>query len=386
MSNDFIIKQLSSLDEIPCESWNSLIDTDNPFVRYEYLYGLERFDCLKSHGWVPCHLVLYSGSSLTGALPLYIRTNSYGEFVFDWSWADAYERAGGKYYPKLVSAIPFAPVSGPRLLVNPKHPQVDIVKQQLIEKVLQIIKSNHLSSYHCLFPSQSENIFLEKNLLQRHTVQYHWRNQGYIDFNDFLGSMNSKKRKQIRRERKKIIESMVDIECYTGGQMNEYLWDVYYEFYCSTFHKRWGNPRLTKDFFYSLSNSMPSETLIILAKAGENYIAGSFLMKGKNTLYGRHWGCVEQLPYLHFELCYYQPIQYCIEKGIKFFDAGVQGEHKLARGFDPVITNSFHWIEDINFRTAIEEFLVHEKREINVYVNELSLHLPYKNEAKIEIK
>ena len=168
--------------------------------------------------------------------------------------------------------------------------------------------------------------------------------------------------------------------------MNEYLWDVYYEFYCSTFHKRWGNPRLTKDFFSSLSNSMPSETLIILAKAGENYIAGSFLMKGNDTLYGRHWGCVEQLPYLHFELCYYQPIQYCIEKGINYFDAGVQGEHKLARGFDPVITNSFHWIEDINFRTAIEEFLVHEKREINLYVNELSLHLPYKNEAKIEIK
>ena len=385
MSNDFTIKQLSCLDEISCESWNSLIDTDNPFVRYEYLFGLERFDCLKTHGWIPCHLTIYSGSSLVGALPLYLRSNSYGEFVFDWSWADAFERAGGKYYPKLVSAIPFAPVAGPRILVNSKHPQANFIMQLLLKTVLSTIKSNHLSSYHCLFPHESKNLYLEHGLLERHTIQYHWRNQNYSVFNHFLDSLNSKKRKQIRRERRKVKENMIEVDCFTGSQMNENLWDIYYEFYCSTFHKRWGNPRLTKDFFSSLSKSMPSETLIILAKVAEKYIAGSFLMTANNTLYGRHWGCIEQLPYLHFELCYYQPIQYCIDKGIKYFDAGVQGEHKLARGFDPVITNSYHWIEDINFRAAINKFLIHEKREISLYANELSKHLPYKNEAKIDI-
>ncbi len=381
MSNEYTIKQLSCISDIAAKDWNALAGVSNPFIRHEYLSGLELHDCLDNHGWIPNHLVVFSGNILVGALPLYIRNNSYGEFVFDWAWADAYERAGGKYYPKLVSAIPFAPVTGPRILTIPDHQQRIAISRILIQHVLQIVKVNNISSFHCLFSKDQEDLYLENNLLQRHTIQYLWRNKGYRDFKDFLDLFTSKKRKQIKRERNKIASSNLKIEIYHGNELNDVLWNVFYDFYCSTFYKRWGNPRLTKNFFKSLSASLPEQTLVILAKSGSEYVAGSFLMDDKHTLYGRHWGCSEHHPYLHFELCYYQPIEYCIQKSICSLDAGVQGEHKLARGFEPVIANSFHWIENKHFRTAIGEYLIHEKEEMDNYIKALKAHLPYKSIA-----
>ncbi|NNE37804.1 MAG: GNAT family N-acetyltransferase, partial [Gammaproteobacteria bacterium] len=315
MSNEYSIKQLSCIQEVSAIDWNTIANTSNPFVSHEYLSGLERFDCLDNHGWIPCHIVAYSGDVLVGGIPLYIRSNSYGEFVFDWAWADAYERAGGSYYPKLVSAIPFAPVSGPRILAHPDNPHANSIRLLLLKHVIQLIKINNLSSYHCLFPDDSENIFTENKLLQRHTVQFHWQNKNYTDFREFASQLTSKKRKQILRERKKVFDNGIVVDIFRGDQMNEELWSSYYEFYCSTFYRRWGNPRLTKEFFYSLSVNLPEQTLVFMASAGSKYIAGAFLMLGNQTLYGRHWGCIEQHPYLHFELCYYQAIDYAIAYG-----------------------------------------------------------------------
>ncbi len=378
MSNEYTINRLSSIKEVSRNDWNALTDVSNPFVRHEYLSGLEEFDCLDNHGWIPYHLVIFSGNLMVGALPLYLRSNSYGEFVFDWAWADAYEKAGGKYYPKLVSAIPFAPVIGPRVLTNQNQREAKIITRMLIQHVLQIIKVNGLSSVHFLFNNDPGDIYLENKLLQRHTIQYHWKNKGYRDFDDFLDTLTSKKRKQIRRERNKISTEKLQIDLLNGNEMDDDKWDIYYDFYCSTFYKRWGNPRLTKSFFKSISVSMPDQTLVILARLGSEYVAGSFLMIGANTLYGRHWGCLSQLPYLHFELCYYQPIEYCIKNNINTLDAGVQGEHKLARGFEPILAESYHWIENSQFRSAISKYLMHETSEINIYLQELKSHLPYK--------
>ena len=381
MSQEFSIRQLNGLHDISAKDWNHLTDQNNPFVLHEYLYGLEKYDCLSNQGWSPCHLAVYSGNTLAGALPLYLRNNSYGEFVFDWTWADAYERAGGKYYPKLVTAIPFAPVIGPRLLVHPDTPSSKKIKQLLIDRVLHLLEVNALSSYHCLFIDKTDlEMFEENRLLARYTCQFHWHNGGYRDFQDFLDSLTSKKRKQIKRERKKVNDCDINIEIMQGNQITEKQWGAFYNFYCSTFYRRWGNPRLTLGFFMSLGQTILEQTLLILAQHRNSYIAGAFLMQSQDTLYGRHWGCSSLYPYLHFELCYYQAIEYCINNKINMFDAGVQGEHKLSRGFQPYAATSYHWIQHPDFRNAIKDYLWQEKREIDTYIENLNMHLPFKSD------
>lgn len=380
MSAEFTIRKLDSLQAIPAESWNLLTDGSNPFVQHQYLNGLEQHDCLTGHGWLPCHLAVYTGTELVGALPLYLRSNSYGEFVFDWAWADAYERSGRQYYPKLVSAIPFAPVIGPRFLVPPGLADSAAVKRLLLEQVIQLADSRALSSWHCLFPDfEEEDILSRHDLLQRITCQFHWINDGYRDFQDFLDALNSKKRKQIKKERRHVRDSGIEIEQIRGEQISEQQWQIFYGFYCSTFLRRWGSPRLTLDFFRALGQSMPSQTLLILAKYKNAYVAGAFVMLGKDTLYGRHWGCSQQFAFLHFELCYYQTIDYCIKNGFYRVDAGVQGEHKLARGFRPVGSISRHWIRDPDFRDAIAKYLQTETTEMKWYLDSLNEHLPFKS-------
>jgi len=379
MRNNYRIEQISGLDSIPSESWNRLTNDENPFLKHEYLFGLEKSTCLKDHGWIPGHIVAYFDDLLVGALPLYFRTNSYGEFVFDWSWADAYERAGGNYYPKLVSAIPFAPVIGPRLLIDQSCKSVDEVKRLLLEHVISIGESAEISSYHCLFTDSCDHdVFSKFKLLQRTTCQFHWFNEGYRDFQDFTGSLMSKKRKQIKKERKQIIDNNIEIEVLTGDQINDEQWQAFYSFYCSTFERRLGSPRLTLAFFHTLSEKMPSNTLLILAKHQKTYVAGAYAMVGHNTVYGRHWGRSEHFPFLHFELCYYQTIEYCINNKLSKVDAGVQGEHKMNRGFQPVRASSYHWIKHPQFKHAIEEYLTNESREMNCYFDNLNEHLPFK--------
>ena len=367
---------------ISAADWNRLTGTDNPFISHEFLQGLEECDCLAAHGWIPNHLVAYKDGVPVGAVPLYLRTNSYGEFVFDWSWADAYERAGGQYYPKLVSAIPFTPVRGPRMLIDADEPRPDDIKDALIHAIIGLAESAGLSSYHCLFPEQPEEDFYSRyQLLFRKGIQYHWHNQGYRDFDDFLDTMTSKKRKQIKRERRQVSEAGLEIEILPGDMISAQQWRIFYEFYCSTFHRRWGSPRLTCDFFQLLSERLPQQTLLILARENGDYVAGAFAMRSSDTLYGRHWGCNSRFPYLHFELCYYQTIDYCIRNGLATLDAGVQGEHKLSRGFTPVATWSGHWIRHTAFSKAIRDFLERERLEIDAYMEQLQCHLPYKQNS-----
>lgn len=385
--SDLSIRRLTSLESINPEEWNGLVNTDNPFLTYEFLHGLEEHDCLQGQGWTPCHFAVYSNNILVGALPLYIKTNSYGEFVFDWLWADAYQRAGGYYYPKLVSAIPFTPVRGPRLLINDTFPDSSAVKNLLLDEIIETTKTTGMSSFHCLFPEQTDQAFyLQHNLLSRKGVQFHWHNRGYSDFDDFLGSLTSKKRKKIKRERRQVNEQGIEIEILTGSQINTVQWKIFYEFYCSTFYRRWGSPRMTYDFFLSLSEKLPDQTLLILARHKREYVAGAFAMLGGGTLYGRHWGCSNQYPYLHFELCYYQTIEYCIRHGLDTVDAGVQGEHKLSRGFQPVATCSYHWIQHPDFMQAVKNFLDREKVEIDAYIEALNRHLPFKRRRQGNVK
>ena len=376
----FTVKRLNSLDSVSSGQWNRLSDGDNPFLLYDYLHGLEKYDCLNDQGWIPCHFTVYSGDVLAGAIRLYLKTNSYGEFVFDWAWADAYERAGGKYYPKLVSTIPYAPVIGPRLLVNSGFDRQPEIKSLLTATVLEFIESSGISSFHALFIEEpDQRYFADEGLLKRLTCQFHWLNRDYRDFQDFLDVMTSKKRKQIKRERKQVRDNRVDIEVLSGDRISEQQWQAFYQFYCSTFYRRWGSPRLTLDFFRSLSKTMPDRTLLILARHGKDYVAGSFSMLGGGTLFGRHWGCSEHYPYLHFELCYYQTIEFCIANGLNRVDAGVQGEHKLSRGFSPVGAVSYHWLRHAGFRDAVRAYLDRETPEIQWHIECLMKHLPYKN-------
>ncbi|MBF8269207.1 MAG: uncharacterized protein HW386_916 [Gammaproteobacteria bacterium] len=376
----FTIQQASSLNTIGATDWNRLASTNNPFLSYEFLQGLEECDCLEAQGWLPQHLVVYEQSRLVGALPLYLKTNSYGEFVFDWSWADAYERAGGQYYPKLVSAIPFTPVQGPRLLIDKSHDRPEVIKAVLLQTIVEITETRGISSFHCLLQDPpDEPGYSAYQFLPRKSIQFHWHNHAYRDFDDFLERLSSKKRKQIKRERRQVREAGLEIEVLSGDMITPRLWRIFYEFYCSTFHKRWGNPRLSCEFFQLLSERLPHQTLLLLASKNRNYVAGAFAMLNGDTLYGRHWGCNSQYSNLHFELCYYQTIDYCIRNGLTTLDAGVQGEHKLSRGFEPVITWSHHWIRHQGFRKAIHDFLDRESVEIDEYVRQLISHLPYKD-------
>ena len=379
-TSQLTIKHQESLADIKPADWNRLNTHANPFLQHEFLYGLESTNCLEPEGWFGRHLTVEADGKLVAALPLYFRTNSYGEFVFDWAWADAYEKAGGQYYPKLVSAIPFAPVVGQRLLVDESYADSSSIRSIIIQNLLDTASEANISSYHCLFPLEADaSAFAEHELLARKGFQFHWHNQGYKDFDEFLQNLNSKKRKQIKRERRQALENDISVEVLNGAEISDEQWSAFYLFYCSTFHKRWGNPRLTLDFFKLLSRKMPDQTLLILAKRNDKYIAGAFAMLGNDTVYGRHWGCSEDLPFLHFELCYYQTIDYCISKGLSVVDAGVQGEHKLKRGFVPVSTWSYHWIKHEGFRDSVSNFLSQETREIDYYIENMKQHSPYKS-------
>jgi hypothetical protein len=373
------VQQVQRLADVPAPAWDALAGTENPFVSHAFLSGLEEHDCLAAHGWLPCHFLVFSGPQLLGALPLYLRSNSHGEFVFDWSWAEAYERAGGRYYPKLVSAIPFTPVTGPRFLVHAEVEDANAMRSLLLQSVLEFAGQNGLSSWHCLFPDPPAADWLgSEELLPRHTCQFHWYNQGYRDFQDFLYTLSSKPRKQIRRERRGVADAGVEVVRLTAREITPELWEVFYAFYCTTFERHWGSPRLTLPFFCALSEKLPEQTLLILARRGGDWIAGAFALLGSRTLFGRHWGCAREVPFLHFELCYYQTIEHCILSKLNSVDAGVQGEHKLPRGFEPVAALSFHWLRDPGFRAAVQRYLEQEREQVRQYVDDLRLHLPYR--------
>ena len=379
-SDKLEIKVIDSLAEIEPGEWNALSRND-PFLQHGFFHGLEKTGCLQPQGWYQQHLVALEKGTLVGALPLFVRDNSYGEFVFDWSWADAYERAGGRYYPKLVTAVPFSPVMGQRLLLDETHPAALDITNNLVKAARDACDNSGFSSWHCLFPLESEMATLEnEGLLTRLGCQYHWFNDDYRDFDDFLSRLTSKKRKQIRRERRKIKESGLSIQVLEGQEISTDHWAIFYEFYCSTFKKKWGEPRFTEDFFQQLQTNLPDTAVLLLASNKDNIVAGAFALRGGDTLYGRHWGCAAQYDNLHFELCYYRTIEFCIEKKLRRLDAGAQGEHKIARGFVPVKTWSAHWLKEENFRSAVEQFLVQETRSIEGYFANLEHHSAFRSE------
>ena len=373
------VQILGSLQEVQATEWNALALDGNPFLRHEFLSGLERHRCLgEATGWVPQHVVVRDDGRLVGAAPLYLKYNSYGEFVFDWSWADAYKRLGLRYYPKLVAAVPYTPVTGPRLLSSPSSPRGPVI-EALIQGAHEHALSRGLSSLHWIFADEQDTRSLEAAHFMRRTgYQFHWKNNGYRDFSDFLSEFSAAKRKKVKRERRYVEEAGVETEIVHGDQASEEQWMALHQFYCDTFHRRGGWPTLTLEFFQSLGQSMARNVVLVLAKHAGRYVAGAFNLRGDDALYGRHWGCVADFHSLHFEVCYYRAIEYCIEQGLTRFEAGAQGEHKLGRGFLPTFTYSTHWLADDTMRRAVADFLAREHSAVVRYVEELSAHSPFK--------
>ena len=372
------VRIISSINDIPAEQWHALQLENNPFLSHAFLSALDTHDCLLKWGWQTQFVCLYEQQVLIAAIPMYLKDNSYGEFVFDFAWADAYARHGLQYYPKLVAAIPYTPATGPRLLLH-KHHASTALRSELHEAALNHAKSTHVSSLHYLFTTPSETNELEQaGLLRRTGCQFHWQNNSYTDFNDFLSTLSSKKRKQIRKERRDVTAQNIEIELLHGKDTQADHWVIFHDFYASTFQRKSGYATLTRNFFQALSQSMPEQVILVLAKHNDEYVAGTFNLLGGDTLYGRHWGCSKAFSGLHFELCYYQLIDYCIENKIQRFEAGAQGEHKLSRGFLPTPTWSAHWLAHPEFSKVIAEFLEHEHKGMQDYIDVLGEHSPFK--------
>lgn len=361
-----------SISDVEADEWNRLLGSDYPFLQHDFLLALEEHDCLDRWGWHPVIFQLRLSDDLVGACACYIKDNSYGEFVFDWAWADAYQRNGLDYYPKLVTSIPYTPAQGPRLLVAGDDAAI---RQQLIKLIVHFCNEQSLSSAHLLFCEQDDmDAAREVGLLTRFDYQYHWHNRDYQTFDDFLGTLNSKRRKNIRRERRLVTEQGIEVEIIPGTELDELGWKQLYDFYCLTFMRKSGTPTFTLEFFKAVARHL----LAVFARSGDDVVAGAVLYRSGDTLYGRHWGCYDHHDNLHFEVCYYAGIDYCIEHGIRCFEPGAQGEHKIWRGFLPVKTESAHWVADERFRAAISEFLQREAEAMTQYGEQLEEATPYR--------
>jgi predicted N-acyltransferase len=373
---------INRIDEIPATDWNRVAATTNPFLRHEFLAALERHACVgERHGWIPQHIIARDRSGrLAGAVPLYLKDNSYGEFVFDWSWADAWYRAGKRYYPKLVAAIPYTPVTGPRLLIAPGSDR-NAVSHAMIEQALALVDNTGSSTLHFLFTDNGDTAILrEHGLLRRTGCHFHWHNAGYHSFGDFLARLTSRKRKKIKRERRHVADAGIRMEVIYGDEATEEQWHIMHGFYRSTFERKSGIPTLSLPFFRDIGETMGRQVLLVFAWRADEAVAGAINLRSDHALYGRHWGCREQYHSLHFETCYYQGIDYCIRHGLQLFEPGAQGEHKISRGFLPTLTWSTHWIADAEFRPVVDKFLAHEHRLVLDYRDELQRYSPFRED------
>ena len=371
---------LNQISQVPADAWNRLAADDNPFIQHAFLQTLEENHCVgQTYGWIPQHIVIYNDKNeLIGAAPMYLKGNSYGELVFDWNWADAYHRSGLRYYPKLVTAIPYTPATGPRLLVAANEDQ-NAVRQLLIETAIAFAEQHQLSSMHWLFTNATDTQALQNSgLAMRLGCQFHWQNHHYASFDDFLQTLSSAKRKMIKRERRRVQEQNIHLEILHGDEMTEQQWQIFHRFYESTFERKSGMPTLSLPFFMSLAERMPRNMVIVLASYNNKYVAGAFNMRSRSTLYGRHWGCSAEYHSLHFEACYYQGLDYCIENQLQSFEPGAQGEHKISRGFLPTPTWSAHWIANPEFKKIIGNYCRQEQEGMEHYMTELNQHSPYK--------
>ncbi|VXC91607.1 GNAT family N-acetyltransferase [Pseudomonas sp. 8Z] len=370
------ITLVDSLNTLSADSWDALVPEAQPFLRHAFLSALEDSGSVGGHsGWQPSHrLWVDERGELQAALPAYLKQHSYGEYVFDHGWADACHRAGIAYYPKLLGAVPFSPVSGPRLLGSAQ------AATQLLVALSSGLEAEGLSSLHVNFTHAACDQVLEaqEGWLQRLGCQFHWHNRGYRDFQDFLDALSSRKRKQMRKEREQVAGQGIDFDWRHGAQLSEADWDFVYHCYANTYHVRGQAPYLTRAFFSLLAERMPEAIRVVLARQHGRAVAMAFSLVGGDTLYGRYWGCLTEFDRLHFETCFYQGMAYAIESGYQRFDAGAQGEHKLIRGFEPVITHSWHYLCHPGLRAAVTDFLEQERVGVLAYAEQARVHLPYR--------
>jgi predicted N-acyltransferase len=370
------LRILDTLGGIEPAAWNRWCE-GNPFLRHEFLHALIDTGCASAAtGWQPQILVLERDGELAGAMPMFLKSHSYGEYVFDWAWADAYSRHGLEYYPKLLCAVPFTPVTGPRVLAGS-----DADRALLVGKAMDLARG--VSSLHVLFPREAEaDLMRARGMLMRRTVQFHWRNDGYADFDDFLSRMAHQKRKNLKQERRKVREAGVTFRHLCGEAIRREHWEFFNRCYRHTYRMHQSTPYLNLEFFLRIGEALPEHTLLVLAERNGAPIGGAFNLYTPETLFGRYWGALEYVPLLHFEACYYQAIDFAIARGLRTFEGGAQGEHKLFRGLLPVETHSAHWLAHPQFSKAIEDYLERETEGIAKYVNELNEHSPFKSKAQ----
>ncbi len=380
--SEYEVRFHRSINEISAEAWRRLAVGAGPFLQHAFLSALEDSGSVgPGTGWAPNHITLWRRGEGQPAVvvPMYRKSHSWGEYVFDWAWADAWARFGLSYYPKFVTAVPFTPSTGPRILAA--EDVVETAVPALLEAVRKTLNRVGGSSWHVLFPREAEAEQLQQaGLLRRHGSQFHWFNHDYQDFDDFLSRFNSRRRKNVRKERRGVEQAGIRCHRFTGEQIDEALWDRFYRYYLQTYAERGQQGYLSRRFFSLLGGLMPESVLLIMAEQHGEWVAGALYLRDEERLYGRYWGAEVEVPGLHFEACYYQGIEYCIEQGLLRFDAGAQGEHKLARGFEPVRTDSLHWIEDERFRDAIDRFCREEARYVDSYMEAARETLPYRQE------
>jgi len=385
----FQVKVTQSLSEVPAAAWDTCAnpgvrgddDPFNPFVSYAFLSALEDSGCVgRSTGWAPIHvLVEDEAGRLLAAAPCYLKSHSQGEYVFDYAWAEAYRRAGGRYYPKLQVSVPFTPVSGPRLLVA-DTPRADDARRHLIAGLRALRAQAGASSIHTTFLTELDvQALAAEGFLARTDQQFHWFNEGYRSFEDFLAALSARKRKTLKRERRDALADGLSIEWVTGRDLTEVYWDAFYAFYMDTGSRKWGRPYLNRRFFSLLGERMADRVLLVMARRNGRAIAGALNLIGDQRLYGRNWGCIENHPFLHFEVCYYQAMDFAISRGLTRVEAGAQGEHKLARGYRPVITSSAHDFADPSLRRAIASYLEQERAYVSEIADQLSSATPFRH-------
>jgi predicted N-acyltransferase len=370
----------AAIAEIPAPAWEACAGGVNPSVSHAFLSALEDSGSTTTRtGWTPQHLSLAApDGTILGVVPLYAKTHSYGEYVFDYGWADAFERAGGRYYPKLISAVPFTPVPGPRLLLRPDAPPE--TRDHLIAAMVELCNRRRISSVHVTFPEERDaEALAEAGFLQRVGQQFHWTNNGYRDFEDYLAALTSRKRKAVKKERREAVAEGLEIEVLTGSDLTSRHWDAFYRFYLATSDRKWGQAYLNRKFFGMIGERMPDNIVLVLAQRAGKYVAGALNLLGRDTIYGRNWGSHGDYKFLHFECCYYRAIEFAITHGLQRVEAGAQGPHKLQRGYLPVPTYSAHWIPDSGFRRAVAQFLAREREMVERKIDALAEYSPFRH-------
>ena len=372
-----------SLAEVNASHWDGLGEADYPFTRHAFLYGLEQHACLEPFGWHPVYFLIYEGETLAAALPCYIKTNSYGELVFDHAWAQAYQRSGLDYFPKLVTAIPYTPATGERFLINQALAGDETSRHdyrlKLCSAAIQFCEQQKLGSWHILFAREAVlRSFDNNSIMLRSDIQFHWQNAQYQDFDDFLGALSSRKRKNIRKERLTAHRHGFEISMLSADQLDMEDWRKVHALYVGIYDRKYGTATLSAEFFQHLGEALSNNVLVVIARDRDSIVAASLFFRSDSHLYGRVWGCEAYARDLHFECCYYQGIEYCIANQLEWFDPGAQGEHKLSRGFLPRKTWSGHWIAQPEFRSAIAKFLQQEQEYIDDYQVQLMRHSPYR--------